>query len=213
MKIAIIGASGKQGGFLLKEAIARGHEVTAIVRDKTKVTEPKATVLEKALLDLTYADLQDHAVIIDAFGTWAPETLILHQTTLKYLADLLSGKPNRLLVVGGAGSLYVDPEHTLRLMDTPDFPAEYKAIPMNMAAAFDALRVRKDVNWTYLSPAADFVADGPRTGKYRTGGDELIFNSAGKSQISYADYAVAMIDEAEQGKHIQSRFTVVSESI
>ncbi|TCZ79883.1 NAD(P)-dependent oxidoreductase [Paenibacillus albiflavus] len=210
MKIAVIGATGKSGNLIVQEALSRGHEVTAIVRDARKLGETKVNVLEKDLFDLTFDDLQDQDVIIDAFAAWTPDTLVLHQTSLKYLADVLSGKPNRLLVVGGAGSLYVNPEHTVRLLDTPDFPDAYKALASNMGKGLDALKLRSDVNWTYVSPAAAFVADGERTGSYKAGGEELIVNSQGESVISYADYAIAMIDEAENGNHIRARFTVVS---
>ncbi len=209
MKIAIIGASGKQGRLLVEEALRRGHEVTAIVRDRSKITDPKVKVLEKDLFALTYDDLRANDVVIDAFAVWKPEDLPQHQTSLKHLADILAGKPNRLLVVGGAGSLFVNPEHTLRLADTPDFPDAFKPLAGNMAKGFDALKTRTDVKWTYLSPAMEFVADGPRTGKYSMGGDELLFNAKGESRISYADYAIAMIDEAESGKHVNARFTVV----
>ncbi len=211
MKIAIIGATGKQGIFLVEEAVQRGHEVTAIVRDGSKVNNEKVKVIEKDLFDLTYDDVKENDVIIDAFGVWAPEALEQHQTSLKYLADLLSGKSNRLLVVGGAGSLYVDAEHRIRVMDTPDFPDMFKPLASSMGKAFDALRVRNDVRWTYLSPAGNFVADGVRTGKYTAGDENIMVNSKEESQISYADYAIAMIDEAENGKHIQKRFTVVAE--
>ena len=211
MKIAVIGATGKAGKLIVKEALARGHEVTAVIRDKSKSSEPKAHVLVKDLFALTYGDVKDHDVIIDAFAAWKPDALEQHQTSLKHLADMLRGKPNRLLVVGGAGSLYVDQEHSIRLIDTPEFPDIYKPVASNMAKAFDALRIRKDVKWTYLSPAADFAAEGTRTGKYTAGGEELMANSKGESRISYADYAIAMIDEAENGKHVGSRFTVVSE--
>lgn len=210
MKIAVIGATGRAGSLIVKEAAARGHEVTAIARGGG-ITPPAATVLEKDLFSLTYEDIKENDVIIDAFGAWKPETLEQHQTSLKYLADLLAGKPNRLLVVGGAGSLYVDSTHSMRVMDTPGFPDMFKPLAYNMGKAFDALRVRADVKWTYLSPAGNFVADGPRTGKYIAGGEEIMVNSRGESQISYADYAIAMIDEAESGKHINARFTVVSE--
>lgn len=211
MKIAIIGATGKQGIFLVEEAVQRGHAVTAIVRDGSKVNNEKVKVIEKDLFDLTYDDVKENDVIIDAFGVWAPEALEQHQTSLKYLADLLSGKSNRLLVVGGAGSLYVDAEHRIRVMDTPDFPDMFKPLASSMGKAFDALRVRNDVRWTYLSPAGNFVADGVRTGKYTAGDENIMVNSKGESQISYSDYAIAMIDEAENGKHIQKRFTVVAE--
>lgn len=185
MKIAVICAAGKQGSLLVKEAIARGHEVTAVVRNEEKAPSG-AKVLTKDLFDLTYADIKDNDVIIDAFGAWTPETLEQHQTSLKHLADLLAGKHNRLLVVGGAGSLYVNPEHTMRVMDTPDFPDMFKPLANNMGAAFDALKTRSDVKWTYLSPSADFAADGERTGKYRAGGEELLVNSKGESHIRCA---------------------------
>ncbi len=210
MKIAVIGGNGKAGSLIAKEAASRGHDVTVIVRsDQTPAANIKAVV--KDLFDLSYTDVKDYEVIVDAFGAWTPETLPLHQTTLKHLADILSGKPNRLLVVGGAGSLYVNQEHTKRVMDSPDFPEAFIPLATNMGAALDALRKRDDVNWTYLSPAADFQANGARTGKYTVAGEELTLNAKGQSVISYADYAIAMVDEAENGKHIQKRLSVVGE--
>lgn len=211
MNIAVIGANGKAGRLIVKEAIARGHEVTAIVREKDKINEAKVKVLEKDLFNLSYEDIKEYEVIIDAFGTWTPETLPQHQTSLKYLCDILSGKPNRLLVVGGAGSLYVDEKHSVQLMNTPDFPDVFKPLASNMGKALDELRKREDVNWTYLSPAGDFQADGVRSGKYILGGEELPFNAKNESVISYADYAIAMIDEAEAGTHIRQRFSVVAD--
>ncbi len=210
MKIAVVGASGRVGRLLVEEAMSRGHEVTAIVRNPDKA--PRATkVVVKDLFDLTYDDIKDCEVIIDAFGTWTPDTLDQHSTSLRHLCNILSGKPNRLIVVGGAGSLYVNPEHTTQLMDTEDFPPEFKPVASSMAKALAELRTRNDVNWTYISPAADFQVDGPRTGKYILGGEELILNSKGESVISYADYAVAVIDEAERGRYIGQRISVVGE--
>ena len=211
MKIAVIGANGKAGSLIVKEALERGHEVTAVVRDSSKVNNTQVKILEKDLFDLTYDDLKENDAVIDAFAVWAEDQLYQHKTSLAHLSDILAEKPVRLLVVGGAGSLYVDPEHKLRLMDTPDFPDMFKPLASNMGEAFDALKTRKDVNWTYLSPSADFSAEGVRTGKYKAGGEELITNSKGLSTISYADYAIAMLDEAELPKHLQERFTVVSE--
>lgn len=163
------------------------------------------------MFDLTLNDLKDSDVVIDAFGAWTEETLPQHSTSLKRLCDILSGTNIRLLIVGGAGSLYVNPEHTLCVSDGPDFPDIFKPLAVAMAKALGELRQRNDVKWTYLSPAGDFQADGVRTGKYILGGEELTLNSKGESVISYADYAIAMIDEAENGKHIQQRFSVVSE--
>ena len=163
------------------------------------------------MFDLTLNDLKDSDVVIDAFGAWTEETLPQHSTSLKHLCDILSCTNIRLLIVGGAGSLYVNPEHTLCVSDGPDFPDIFKPLAVAMAKALGELRQRNDVKWTYLSPAGDFQADGVRTGKYILGGEELTLNSKGESVISYADYAIAMIDEAENGKHIQQRFSVVSE--
>ena len=211
MKIAVIGANGKSGSLIVKEALSRGHAVTAIVRKADAKVDPKADVLVKDLFDLTYDDLKPFDVIVDAFATWTPESLPLHQTSLKHLTDILSGKPNRLLVVGGAGSLYVNPELSVRLVDTPEFPEEFKPLATNMAKALDELKKCDNVNWTYLSPAIEFVADGAKTGHYTAGGEQFMVNSQGKSQISYADYAIAMVDEAENAKHTKQRFTVVAE--
>lgn len=151
--------------------------------------------------------------MVDAFGAWAPETLPQHSSSLKYLCDLLSGKETRLLVVGGAGSLYVNPEHTAQGMDGADFPDMFKSLAAHMGKALNELRTRNDVKWTYVSPAGDFQADGAKTGKYILGGEELTLNSKGESVISYADYAVAMVDEVVKGNHIQQRISVVAEKI
>ncbi|WP_024622497.1 NAD(P)-dependent oxidoreductase [Metaclostridioides mangenotii] len=210
MKIAVIGATGKQGSLLLEESIKRGHDTTAIVRKDNGNINNKAEVIVKDILDINYSDLKEFDAIVDALGFWTEETLPLHYTSLKHFADVLSGNENRLLVVGGAGSLYVDKELKTRLMDTPDFPDDYMPIAVNMGKAFDEIKTRNDVKWTYLSPAANFVVDGIRTGSYKIGGNTLTLNSNGKSEISYADFAVAMIDEAENAKHIQERFSVVS---
>ena len=115
------------------------------------------------------------------------------------------------MVVGGAGSLFVDKEHTKTVFDVTPFPEA--AIPVVKAhqVALDELRKYDDVKWTYISPAGDFQADGERTGKYLLGGEELTLNSKGESIISYADYAIAMIDEVINGGHIKQRIGVVKE--
>ena len=211
MKIGVIGAAGKQGKRIVEEALKQGYEVTAIVRDKSKITNPEVKVIEKDLFVLTYEDIKEQEVIVDAFAAWTTETFILHQTSLQHLADILSGRPNRLFVVGGAGSLYVNPEQTVRLVETPEFPEMFKPLAGNMASAFAALQVRKDVNWTYVSPAAEFDIDGKRTGRYILGEDNLIVNAGGESYVSYADYAIALVDEIRNKAFVGKRFTVVSE--
>ncbi|MDG9730459.1 NAD(P)-dependent oxidoreductase [Ignatzschineria sp. RMDPL8A] len=213
--IAIIGASGKAGSLIMNEALARGHRVIAIVRNRANLTSEflqhdHVTVLEKDLFYLTDDDLREADAVIDAFAVWSPSQLHLHRSSLTYLADLLSRKPQRLFVVGGAGSLYVDEAKQTRLMDTPDFPEAFKPLASHMAMALDELKKRRDVNWTYLSPATEFNADGARTGDYEIGGETLMINRAGKSEISYADYAIAMIDEVENGRHRNQHFSVYS---
>ena len=209
MKLAVIGANGKAGKLIVKEAVNRGLDVTAVVRgDNTTVAQE---VLKKDLFDLSAADLKGFDVVIDAFGAWTEETLPQHSTSLKHLCDILSGTDTRLIVVGGAGSLYVNPEHTVCVADSPDFPDVFKPLAAAMAKALGELRARRDVKWTYISPAGDFRADGARTGKYILGGEELTLNSKGESMISYADYAIAMVDEAVNGGNIQKRISVVSE--
>ena len=210
MKIAVICANGKAGKLIVKEAVSRGLDVTAVVRGEN-ATEAKE-VLKKDLFDLTADDLKGFDVVIDAFGAWTEETLPLHSTSLKHLCDILSGTETRLLVVGGAGSLYVNPEHTVCVADGPDFPDAFKPLASAMAKALSELRERKDVKWTYISPAGDFQAEGERTGKYILGGEELTLNSKGESIISYADYAIAMVDEAVNGNNIQKRISVVREA-
>ena len=209
MKLAVIGANGKAGKLIVKEAVNRGLDVTAVVRgDNTTVAQE---VLKKDLFDLTAADLKGFDVVIDAFGAWTEETLPQHSTSLKHLCDILSGTDTRLIVVGGAGSLYVNPEHTVCVAGGPDFPDVFKPLAAAMAKALGELRARRDVKWTYISPAGDFRADGARTGKYILGGEELTLNSKGESMISYADYAIAMVDEAVNGGNIHKRISVVSE--
>ena len=198
MKIAVVCANGKAGKLIVKEAVDRGLDVTAIVRGENHTAAKH--VLKKDLFDLMAADLEEFDVVIDAFGTWAEETLPQHSTSLKHLCDVLSGTSTRLLVVGGAGSLYVNPEHTACVADGPNFPDMFKPLAAAMAKALGELRQRKDVQWTYIRPAGDFQAEGDRTGKYILGGEELVLNSKGESVISYADYAIAMIDEARKGR-------------
>lgn len=207
MKIAVVCANGKAGQLIVKEALGRGLDVTAVVRGGNRTEASQ--VIQKDLYDLTAADLKGFDVVVDAFGAWTEDTLPQHSTSLKHLCDILSGTDVRLLVVGGAGSLYVNPEHTAQVMDGPDFPNVFKPLASNMGKALAELRQRSDVKWTFVSPAGDFQAEGERTGKYILGGEELTLNGRGESVISYADYAIAMVDEAVSGGHIRQRISVV----
>lgn len=206
-KIAVVAANGKAGQLIVREAVERGNDVTAFVRSKNRTVAENVVV--KDIMDLTPKDLVGFDAVVDAFGAWTPETLPRHSTTLAHLCDILSGTDTRLLVVGGAGSLYVNPEHTMTVSETPDFPEMFKPLASAMAEALSDLRERDDVRWTYISPAGDFQAEGERTGEYILAGEELTLNDRNESIISYADYAIAMVDEIESGDHIQQRISVV----
>ena len=207
-KIAVLAADGRAAKKIITEAVSRGNEVVAFGRHDENKTDAK-TYIKKEIQDLTREDLEGFDAVVDAFGAWTEETLPLHSVTTAHLADILSGTEIRLLIVGGAGSLYVNPEHTVTVMDTPDFPDTFKPLAAAMGKALGELRKRTDVKWTYISPAGDFQAEGERSGKYILGGEELTLNDRGESVISYADYAIAMVDEIEKGNHVQERISVV----
>lgn len=207
MKIAVVAANGKAGQLIVEEAVKRGHDVTAIVRSENKTQAQH--LLKKDLFDLTKEDLVGYDVVATAFGAWIAETLPLHNKSIEHFNDLLAGTNTRFLVVGGAGSLYVDKEKKVRLVDTAEFPAEYKPLASAQADELDLLRTKKDLNWTFVSPAAEFIPDGAHTGEYILAGDFFTVNEAGESKISYADYAIAFVDEIESGKHIQERISVL----
>lgn len=207
MKIAVLAANGKLRSLIVKEAVERGNDVTAIVREENKTVTKKS--IKKDILDLTENDLKDFDVVITAFGAWTEDTLPLHKTTVEHLSNILANKNTRLLVVGGAGSLYTDESLKIQLFTTPDFPVDYYPIASNQAKGLDVLRNRKDVKWTYVSPAAEFEFDWERKGEYQLAGEVFTVNAKGKSEISYADYAIAMVDEAEKGNHINQRISVL----
>lgn len=207
MKVAVVCANGKAGQLITKEAVERGLDVTAIVRGENHSVAEKA--VNKDLFDLTAKDVAEYDVVVDAFGAWAEEQLPLHTKSLMHLCDIVSGTQTRLVIVGGAGSLYVNPEHTVQVCDGPDFPAVFLPLAKAQGKALEELRKRNDVRWTFISPAGDFQADGERTGAYILGGEELTLNDRGESIISYADYAIAFVDEITNGNHIQQRISVV----
>lgn len=208
--IAVIGANGKAGSRILEEAKARGHQVTAIVRDASKLEGKDIPYIEKEILQLTSEDLAGFDVVVNAFA--APigqEEQYVEAGNV--LIGALQNKPDtRLFVVGGAGSLYVNEEKTLKLMDTPEFPDFVYPTASNAGKNLEILQGTDNLNWTYLSPSANFAL-GRRTGSYIHGKDHLLVNSAGESYVSYDDFAIAVVDEIEQPKHIRERFTVASE--
>ena len=209
MKIAIIGANGKSGVNLVNEALKQGYDVTAIVRNKEYKNE-SVKVVYKDIFELTKADLTGFDAVISTFAAWSEETFPLHKKVAAHLVNLLEGTSTRLIVALSAGTLFVDSNGTM-LMDTLDFPAAYMGVAKATAESYFELKGSTNVLWTYVSPAGDYDANGARTGKYVLGGDDLILNSKNESYISYADLALAIIDELKNKNFIQKRFTAVGE--
>ena len=207
MKIVVVASNGKASRAVISELIARGHEVTAFARSENK--SAARNFVQKDILDLRKDDLAGFDAVVDGFGAYTTETLPLHTKTSQHLADLVAGTETRLYIVGGAGSLYVDPEHRVQLLDTPEFPAEFYALAKAQTEELAALRSRTDAKWVFVSPAADFRAEGAKTGRYILGGEELTLSAAGESIISYADYALGMADLIESGAHIGERVSLV----
>jgi putative NADH-flavin reductase len=211
MKIGIIGATGKAGNLILKEAVERGHQVTAIVRDAAKLTDKNVEVLEKSIFDLKSDDVKQFDVVVNAFGAPLGEEQA-HVDAGHALIEALKGTDTRAIIVGGAGSLYVDENKTVRVVETPDFPDMFKPTATGQGRNLQELQGTTDISWTFISPSALFNPEGKRTGSYQAGKDNLLVNSKGESYISYADYAIAVLDEIETPKHKNERFTVVSEA-
>ena len=201
MKIAVTGASGRAGSCITAELARRGHSVTGIARNPDKIAK-------LANVTAVAGDANDRAALAKLWSGHDAAVSSIHflvsdiETLIGAARD--SGVP-RYLVVGGAGSLEVAPG--VRLVTTPNFPAQYKAEAEKGAAFLDRLRQEKELNWTFLSPSA-LIDFGSRTGKFRLGTDQLLVDSAGKSSISFEDFAVAMADEIERPAHIRKRFTV-----
>ena len=188
-KIAVVAANGRVAGKVIAEAVSRGFDVTGFGR---KENNTKAQhYVQKDLFELTKEDLQGFDAVVDAAGAWTLDTMYVIPKAAIYLADLLNK------------------EHTSTVELQPTFPDSYKPVSAAHGLALAELRASEDVKWTYISPAGDFQADGERTGKYILAGEELTLNSRNESIISYADYALAMVDEIEKGNHIQQRISVV----
>jgi uncharacterized protein len=201
MKIAIIGASGKAGSRIRDEALARGHEVTAIARNIDGI--PKRERLAAKQGDVF--DLDGMARLVAAHDAVISSTRFKTVGAKPIVDAVKKAGVKRLLVVGGAGSLEVAPGQAL--VDTPDFPAVAKEEASAGRIFLNTLKAESALDWTFLSPSGSF-APGPRTGKFRLGKDALLKDAQGQSSISMEDYAIAMLDELEKPKHSRQRFTV-----
>jgi putative NADH-flavin reductase len=201
MKIALVGATGNVGTRLISELTRRGHHVTAIARHPEKLDKQGTLSPIKGDVQNTSAlatVLSGHDVVIHSVK-------FLNTDASKIIAATKMAKVPRLIVVGGAGSLEVSPG--LLLVDSPDFPAEYKPETLAGVEFLNVLRTENELDWTFLSPSY-FFAPGERTGKFRLGRDQLLFGADGQSRISTEDFAIALVDELEEPKHSRQRFTV-----
>ena len=210
MNIALIGASGFIGTALRTEALARGHQVTALVTNPAKLAAaPGLTVVKVDVSDTAAlaTQLKGFDAALSAFSGHAQaNTFDYYLAGFKSIvAAAKQASVPRLLVVGGAGSLYVAPG--VQALDTPQFPAEYKPTAEGARQALTLLQAEPTLNWTMLSPSA-VIAPGERTGKFRLGQDQMLADAQGNSHISVQEYAVAFIDELEKPAHARQRFTV-----
>lgn len=199
MKVAVLGASGRAGSEITKELAARGHQVTAIAR------KPEA-IPAAAGVTPSQGDASDPAALAGLIAGHDAVISALHfdVDAATLLGALKQAGVPRLLVTGGAASLLL-PDGS-RVIDSPDFPEEWKGIAQGGITFLEALKGETTVDWTFFSPAA-LIFEGPRTGAYRPGTDHLLMDAEGESKISFADYAIAMVDELEQHRHSRARFT------
>lgn len=208
MDIVIYGASGMIGQRITQEALKHGHKVMAVVRDPSRITisDPNLTVRAGTIFDANDVaqTVAGHDAVINATSQMANQPGETYSDAARALIDGMDrAGVRRLLVVGGAGSLEVAPG--VQLLDTPEFPAAWRPGAVAIRDGLDVYRA-SDLDWTFFSPAAD-IAPGERTGKYRTGTDQLITDAQGKSFISAEDYAVAALDELENSRFVSRRFT------
>ncbi|HET7480974.1 MAG TPA: NAD(P)-dependent oxidoreductase [Rubrobacteraceae bacterium] len=207
MKLLIIGAAGILGSRILQEAVSRGHDVTAVVRREGALSsEQDVRVVQADVRDAGVAAsiFAGHDAVVVAVSARRGGDAPVPEVVRAAIDGARDASVTRLFVLGGAGSLEVAPG--VQLLDAPGFPEAYRAEAIQGREALNVIR-DSDVNWTYLSPAAE-ISPGERTGRYRVGGDQLLTDAEGKSFISAEDYAVAVLDELEHPRHERQRFTV-----
>ncbi|MGH3830549.1 MAG: NAD(P)-dependent oxidoreductase [Pseudonocardiaceae bacterium] len=210
MRITVFGAAGRVGSRVVAEALSRGHEVTAVVRDQARFPElptaanPRAG--DAAIVENVAALSTGQDVVISATRP-APGSETELVTVTKALLAGLAHTGVRLLLVGGAATLTVPGADGTTVIDDPNFPAALRELALACRDQLEACRAETEVDWAYLSPPA-LLEPGQRTGTYQLGTDELLIDAQGNSRISMEDFAVALLDEAEQATHHQTRFTV-----
>lgn len=212
MKMLIIGANGRQGRLLTGKAVERGHRVTALSPDGMDGTAFSGEVLTKSLFDLTGEDLREIDAVLSAFGSGFDADPVINRQAVDHLIRLIDGRNIRLLILGGAGTLWADKTHTMRVWQTPEHPEFLRGISKNLTLALEDLRASDLHDWTFLCPSLLFDYEGAETGTWKIGTDgEPLKNRDGVSRISYRDFASAMIREAETGEHRNQQITVCEE--
>lgn len=205
MKIAIIGANGRVGQLIINEALEKHLDVVAVVRNENKTVSKE--VIIKDLFDLNKEDIKDVDVLVNCFGTKDESKFDDFKNSIVHLSNLIENTDKRLIVVGGAGSLYLDETFSKQLFQNDDFPDFVRPTAEAAAKALAYLRDRNNVLWTYISPTITFDHKGNKLGTYKVAGEVLTFNDKGESYISYADYALALVDEIVNAKYIQKRIS------
>ncbi|MFC6323623.1 NAD(P)-dependent oxidoreductase [Companilactobacillus baiquanensis] len=212
MKIAVIGAFGKTGRAVINEAQSRGHQILAIAHKDHAEIELKADkLLIKDIMDLTTDDLKEVDAIVDAISAWTPETFYVHTDGISHIMNILKGTNIRYLKVGGAGTLFINSEHTKMLKDRTNYPDDWMPLADALVESLSRLRSYSNIRWTYMTPAFNYDPKGTRTGKYQIDGEEYHAQDDSKHYISYADYAVGMLDIIEKGTYERQRITLVNE--
>lgn len=207
MNILVIGANGNAGHRIVKKALKAGHQVTGVVRCEGAI-EGIPTIVKDAL-QLTKQELTQFDVVVNATSAFTPDTYHLPADLTLLLVKALANTNTRLIAIGGAGSLYVDEDHTVQLNDTPEFPKEFLARSKTHGKSDDILRKFSNVDWTMFTPPPILDAEGPESNDYVLGNENIILNKEGKPYISYDTFAQILVDEINNHKFGRQRFTAV----
>ena len=207
MNILVIGANGKAGHRIVEKALKAGHQVTGVVRREGAI-EGIPTIVKDAL-QLTKQELTQFDVVINATSAFTPDTYHLPADLTLLLVKALANTNTRLIAIGGAGSLYVDEDHTVQLNDTPEFPPEFLVRSKTHGKSDDILCKFSNVDWTMFTPPPILDAEGPESNDYVLGNENVIINKEGKPYISYATFAQILVDEINNHKFGRQRFTAV----
>lgn len=213
MKIAVIGANGNLGIRVTKYALTRGHNVKAIIYNGNSPDE-RAEILEKSLFDLTRGDFEDVDVVISAFGGGLKSDPIINKEAFVKYIEILDNTDKKLITIGGAGSLFTDVNHTQYEYESPSHPEKLREISKNIKLGIDEIESVKSFDWTVVCPSRKFDLQGPYTGEYIVGEDDvIIYNNDGESYVTYEDLASAMIDIAESKKYKQQKVTIATNKV